>query len=345
MIIDMRSDTVTVPTPAMRAAMANAEVGDDVYGEDPTVNRLEDLSAHMMGKEAGLFVPSGTMGNLTAVLTHCTRGDEAIMGHLGHTFLFEAGGVAALGGVMPHTIPNQPDGSLKLEDIQDAVRSEDVHFPPSRLVILENTHNRAGGTVLGVDYTAQVAEVAHRNGLNLHIDGARIFNAAAALGIEAEALVKDADSVTFCLSKALCAPVGSVLCGSGEFIHRARKLRKQLGGGMRQAGILAAAGVVALQEMVPQLPDDHRRARLLAQGLKSVSGLVVETDPPQTNMVFTRLDDTSPVTGSELVMLAAEKGLLFGKVGDRRFRMVLHHWIDDAAVAKTVDVLNSILTS
>lgn len=341
----MRSDTVTVPTPAMRAAMANAEVGDDVYGEDPTVNRLEELSAHMMGKEAGLFVPSGTMGNLTAVLTHCTRGDEAIMGHLGHTFLFEAGGVAALGGVMPHTIPNQPDGSLKLEDIQDAVRSEDVHFPPSRLVILENTHNRAGGTVLGVDYTAQVAEVAHRNGLNLHIDGARIFNAAAALGIEAEALVKDADSVTFCLSKALCAPVGSVLCGSGEFIHRARKLRKQLGGGMRQAGILAAAGVVALQEMVPQLPDDHRRARLLAQGLKSVSGLVVETDPPQTNMVFTRLDDTSPVTGSELVMLAAEKGLLFGKVGDRRFRMVLHHWIDDAAVAKTVDVLNSILTS
>ncbi|MEL7644042.1 MAG: low-specificity L-threonine aldolase [bacterium] len=345
MIIDMRSDTVTVPTPAMRAAMANAEVGDDVYGEDPTVNRLEELSAHMMGKEAGLFVPSGTMGNLTAVLTHCTRGDEAIMGHLGHTFLFEAGGVAALGGVMPHTIPNQPDGSLKLEDIQDAVRSEDVHYPPSRLVILENTHNRAGGTVLGVDYTAQVAEVAHRNGLKLHIDGARIFNAAAALGIKAEALVKDADSVTFCLSKALCAPVGSVLCGSGEFIHRARKLRKQLGGGMRQAGILAAAGIVALQEMVPLLPDDHRRAHLLAQGLKSVPGLVVETDPPQTNMVFTRLDDASPLTGSELVMLAAEKGLRFGMVGERRFRMVLHHWIDDAAVTKAVDVLNSILNS
>ena len=345
MIIDMRSDTVTVPTPAMRAAMANAEVGDDVYGEDPTVNRLEDLSAHMMGKEAGLFVPSGTMGNLTAVLTHCTRGDEAIMGHLGHTFLFEAGGVAALGGVMPHTIPNQSDGSLKLEDIQDAVRSEDVHYPPSRLVILENTHNRAGGTVLGVDYTAQVAEVAHRNGLKLHIDGARIFNAAAALGIEAEALVKDADSVTFCLSKALCAPVGSVLCGSGEFIHRARKLRKQLGGGMRQAGILAAAGIVALQEMVPLLPDDHRRAHLLAQGLKSVPSLVVETDPPQTNMVFTRLDDSSPLTGSELVMLAAEKGLRFGLVGERRFRLVLHHWIDDAAVAKAVDVLNSILNS
>ncbi len=343
MTIDMRSDTVTVPTPAMRTAMANAEVGDDVYGEDPTINRLEELSAEMMGKEAGLFLPSGTMGNLVAVLTHCTRGDEAIMGHLGHTFLFEAGGMAALGGVMPHTIPNQPDGSLNQEDIQNAVRSEDVHYPTSKLVILENTHNRAGGTVLGVEYTSQVAEVAHRNGLQLHIDGARIFNAAAALGVEAKGLVKDADSVTFCLSKALCAPVGSVLCGSGEFIHKARKLRKQLGGGMRQAGILAAAGIVALQEIVPQLPEDHRRARLLAQGLKSVPNLVVETDPPQTNMVFTRLDDASPLTGSQLVARAAERGLRFGMVGERRFRMVLHHWIDDAAVDTTVEILKAVL--
>jgi threonine aldolase len=343
MIIDMRSDTVTVPTPAMRAAMANAEVGDDVYGEDPTVNRLEELSAQMMGKEAGLFVPSGTMGNLTAVLTHCTRGDEAIMGHLGHTFLFEAGGVAALGGVMPHTIPNQADGSLRLEDIQNAIRADDVHFPPSKLVILENTHNRAGGTVLGVDYTAQVAEVAHRNGMLLHIDGARIFNAAAALGVEAKALVKDANSVTFCLSKALCAPVGSVLCGSSEFIHRARKLRKQLGGGMRQAGILAAAGIVALQEIVPQLPEDHRRARLLAQGLKAVPNIVVETDPPQTNMVFIRLTAEAPVSGSQLVARAADLGLRFGMVGEGRFRMVLHHWIDDAAVSKAAEILTGIL--
>lgn len=343
MIIDMRSDTVTVPTPAMRAAMANAEVGDDVYGEDPTVNRLEELSAQMMGKEAGLFVPSGTMGNLTAVLTHCTRGDEAIMGHLGHTFLFEAGGVAALGGVMPHTIPNQADGSLRLEDIQNAIRADDVHFPPSKLVILENTHNRAGGTVLGVDYTAQVAEVAHRNGMLLHIDGARIFNAAAALGVEAKALVKDANSVTFCLSKALCAPVGSVLCGSSEFIHRARKLRKQLGGGMRQAGILAAAGIVALQEIVPQLPEDHRRARLLAQGLKAVPNIVVETDPPQTNMVFIHLTAEAPVSGSQLVARAADLGLRFGMVGEGRFRMVLHHWIDDAAVSKAAEILTGIL--
>lgn len=343
MTIDMRSDTVTMPTPAMREAMAKADVGDDVYGEDPTINRLEELSALMMGKEEGLFVPSGTMGNLAAVLTHCTRGDEAIMGHLGHTFLFEAGGVAALGGVMPHTIPNQPDGSLKLEDIQNAIRPEDVHYPPSKLVILENTHNRAGGTVLGVEYTEQAANIAHSNGLKLHIDGARIFNAAAALGVDVKELVKDADSVTFCLSKALCAPVGSVLCGSQEFIHRARKLRKQLGGGMRQAGILAAAGIVALQEVVPLLPDDHRRARSLALGMKTVPNLVVETDPPQTNMVFTRLGAGAPVTGSQLVSLAAEKGLRFGMVGEGRFRMVLHHWIDDAAVAQAVEILTGIL--
>jgi len=342
-IIDMRSDTVTQPTTAMREAMAKAEVGDDVYGEDPTINQLEELSAQMMGKEAGLFVPSGTMGNLIAVLTHCTRGDEAIMGNLGHTFLFEAGGVAALGGVMPHTIPNQPDGSLKLEDIQNAIRPEDVHYPPSKLLILENTHNRAGGTVLGSEYTSAAAKIAHSHGLKLHIDGARIFNAAAALGVDVKELVKDADSVTFCLSKALCAPVGSVLCGSREFISKARKLRKQLGGGMRQAGILAAAGIVALQEVVPQLPEDHRRARLLAQEMKTVPNLVVETDPPQTNMVFIRLGADAKVTGSQLVVLAAEKGLRFGMVGEGRFRMVLHHWIDDAAVVQAVDILTGIL--
>ncbi len=237
-------------------------------GEDPTVNQLEELASEKMGKEAGLFVPSGTMGNLVAVLTHCNRGDEAIMGDQGHTFLFEAGGVAALGGVMPHTIPNQPDGTLKLEDIENAIRGEDVHYPTSRLVILENTHNRTGGTVLRGEYTHQVAKLAHSRNMVLHLDGARIFNAAAALGVEPEALAKDAESITFCLSKALCAPVGSVLCGSKEFIARARKIRKQLGGGMRQAGILAAAGIVALEEIVPLLPEDHRRARMLADGIK-----------------------------------------------------------------------------
>ncbi|HEY9089818.1 MAG TPA: low-specificity L-threonine aldolase, partial [Anaerolineaceae bacterium] len=260
-IVDLRSDTVTKPTPAMRAAMANAEVGDDVMGEDPTINRLQEMAAERLGMEAGIFVPSGTMGNLTAILTHCNRGDEAIMGKRGHTFLFEAGGMSALGGVMAATIPNQPDGSLALDDITDALRNvDDPHHPLSRLLILENTQNRCGGTVLTPEYTRQAVDLAHAHGLSVHIDGARIFNAAVALGVPVSQVVAGADSVTFCLSKGLCAPVGSVLCGSREFINRTVRIRKQLGGGMRQAGILAAAGIIALEQMVDRLAEDHRRA-------------------------------------------------------------------------------------
>ena len=270
-MIDLRSDTVTKPTPAMREAMASAEVGDDVYGEDPTVNRLEALAAEKMGKEAGLFVTSGTMGNLVAVLAHCRRGDEVIMGHLGHTFLFEGGGVSALGGVHPHTVFNQPDGTLALDDIENAIRPDNVHFPISRLVILENTHNRCGGVPLSQEYTDQVGDLAHRYGMSLHLDGARIFNAAVAAGVKAASLAEAADSVTFCLSKGLCAPVGSVLCGSMEFIQTARRIRKQVGGGMRQAGILAAAGILALENMVDRLSEDHRRARELAGQLAKVT--------------------------------------------------------------------------
>lgn len=341
--IDLRSDTVTQPTPAMREAMAKAEVGDDVYGEDPTVNKLQELSAQKMGKEAGLFIPSGTMGNLVAVLTHCGRGDEAIMGNLGHTFLFEAGGVAALGGVMPHTIPNQKDGTLRLEDIEDAIWEENVHHPTSRLLILENTQNKTGGMVLSAEYTDQAASLAHSRGLNVHIDGARIFNAAAALGVEPSVLVRNADSVTFCLSKGLCAPVGSVLCGTNEFIHKARRIRKQLGGGMRQAGILAAAGIVALEEIVPLLPLDHEHARTLADGLKKIPGLYVLTDPPQSNMVFFGLDETVPLDGAEVVKLASEQGVRFNTVGKREFRLVVHHWIDESAITKALEVIQGVV--
>ncbi|OQX60874.1 MAG: low-specificity L-threonine aldolase [Anaerolinea sp. 4484_236] len=251
-IIDLRSDTVTKPTPEMREAMATAKVGDDVYKEDPTVNRLEEMSAALLGKEAGLFLPSGTMGNLAAILAHCGRGDEIILGNLAHTFLFEAGGIAALGGVHPHTIPNQPNGTLRLEDIENAIRPDDVHFPTTRLITLENTHNRCGGTPLTAEYTQQVGDLAKKKGLKLHLDGARIFNASAALGVEPAQLSAPADSVTFCLSKGLAAPVGSVLCGSVGFIARARRMRKQLGGGMRQAGIIASAGIVALETVLPQ---------------------------------------------------------------------------------------------
>jgi threonine aldolase len=335
-IVDLRSDTVTLPTPAMRAAMAKAEVGDDVMAEDPTVNRLQQVAAERMGKEAGLFVPSGTMGNLAAILTHCGRGDEVIIGDLSHTFLFEAGGVAALGGVMPHTLPNLPDGRLEPAAIKGAVRPDDVHQPISRLVVLENTHNRCGGTVLDAAYFDQVGEIVRSAGLKLHIDGARIFNAAVALGVPAKSLVAQADSVTFCLSKALCAPVGSVLCGSAEFIHKARRIRKQLGGGMRQAGILAAAGLVALDEMIERLADDHRRARDLAEGLGKIPGIRLETKVPASNMVFVALDDAVALTGPQLAARLAESGVKVGSVGPRRFRLVTHYWIDDDGVQQTI---------
>jgi threonine aldolase len=343
--IDLRSDTVTQPTPAMREAMAKAEVGDDVYGEDPTVNKLQELSAQKMGKEAGLFIPSGTMGNLVAVLTHCGRGDEAIMGNLGHTFLFEAGGVAALGGVMPHTIPNQKDGTLRLEDIEGAIWEENVHHTTSRLLILENTQNKTGGMVLSAEYTDRAADLAHSRGLAVHIDGARIFNAAAALGVDPSVLVKNADSVTFCLSKGLCAPVGSVLCGTKEFINKARRIRKQLGGGMRQAGILAAAGIVALDEIIPLLPLDHAHARTLAEGLKKIPGLYVMTDPPQSNMVFFGLDETVPLDGVEVVKMASQQGVRFSTVGKREFRLVVHHWIDESAITKALEIIRRVVTS
>lgn len=335
--IDLRSDTVTLPTPEMRQAMANAELGDDVYGEDPTVNRLEALVAERFGKQAGLFVPSGTMGNLAAVLAHCGRGDEVILGDRSHTFLYEAGGMAALGGVHPHTVPNQTNGTLALEDIAAAIRPDNPHFPISRLICLENTHNRCGGVPLTVEYTRQVGELAERNSLRLHIDGARIFNAAVALGVSSVELVAPADSVMICFSKALCAPVGSALCGGEEFIRRARRVRKQLGGGMRQAGILAAAGIVALESMVDRLADDHARARLLADGLREIRGLSLETEIPPTNMVYIQLTPQALINAPMLVEVLAGKGIKVSSTGVNRMRLVVHHWIDDKAVEYTVE--------
>jgi threonine aldolase len=342
--VDLRSDTVTKPTPAMRAAMAQAEVGDDVFGEDPTINRLQQVAAERMGKEAGLFVPSGTMGNLVAILTHCNRGDEAIMGNLGHTFLFEGGGVAALGGVQPFTLPNQPDGTLKLEDIRGAVRSDDPHYPTSRLIILENTHNRCGGVPLTVDYTRQVGTIAKQAGLKLHLDGARIFHAAVALGVPAAELAGPADSVTFCLSKGLCAPVGSVLCGSAEFIQKARRIRKQVGGGMRQAGILAAAGLVALDQMVERLCEDHARAARLAEGLRAIPGIQLQPERPATNMVFVNITDSIPLTGAQVAAQLKELGILVQVTGARRFRLVAHYWVDDAGVDRVVAAFQTVLS-
>jgi threonine aldolase len=335
-IIDLRSDTVSHPTPEMREAMANAELGDDVYGEDPTVNRLEELAARKTGKEAGLLVTSGTMGNLIAVLAHCQRGDEAIMGTMAHTFVFEQGGVSALGGVFPHTVPNQPDGTLKLDDIEAAIRGEDVHFPVSKLILLENTQNRCGGVVLTPEYTRQVAGLAKKHKLMLHLDGARVFNAAAALNVDVKELTGPADSITFCLSKALCAPVGSILCGTKDFIYRARRLRKQLGGGMRQAGVLAAAGIIAVEKMTVRLGEDHARARRLAEGLANIPGFSLDFGLPPSNMVFTTMGPSIKLTARDAAKKLASDGIKVGVVGERRFRMVTHYWIDDLAVDKTL---------
>jgi threonine aldolase len=341
--VDLRSDTVTRPTPEMRAAMAEAEVGDDVFGEDPTINRLQEMAALRMGKEAGLFVPSGTMGNLAAVLAHCGRGDEVILGNLGHTFLFEGGGIAALGGVHSYVLPNQPDGTLRLEDIRAAIRPDDVHAPITRLVTVENTHNRCGGVVLPVEYMDAVGALAREHKLKVHLDGARIFNAAVTLKLPAARLVEAADSVTFCLSKALCAPVGSVLCGSTDFIARARRIRKHLGGGMRQAGILAAAGIVALETMVERLEEDHCRARMLAEGLSSIPGLRLDPAVPPTNMVFASMDEAVPSTAQEIARRLRVDGIGVGAVGPRRFRMVTHYWIDDAGINRTIEAFRKVL--
>ena len=341
--IDLRSDTVTRPTDEMREAMAKAEVGDDVMGEDPTINRLQEVAAARMGKEAGLFLPSGTMGNLIATLVHCQRGEEVIMGEKGHTFLFEAGGISALGGVFAHTIENQPDGTLRINDICDAIRPDDVHQPASRLVILENTHNRCGGVVLSSDYIDEVGKLTHGQGMKLHIDGARIFNASVALKIAVRNLVEPADSVTFCLSKGLCAPVGSVLCGSKDFIHNARRLRKMLGGGMRQAGILAAAGLVALEKMVDRLEEDHRRASMLAEGLGSINGIEFEMGLPQTNMVFPSIAADMVLSPREVAQKLQTDNIRVGITGPRQFRLVTHAWINDDHVEQTIHAFHKAL--
>lgn len=333
--IDLRSDTVTRPTPEMREAMAEAEVGDDVYRDDPTLNRLEGLAAEMLGKEAALFVPSGTMGNLTALLVHCQRGDEVIVGNQSHIYLNEAGGMAALGGIQPCPVPNQPDGTLALEDILASIRSVDVHHPITRLICLENTQNICGGVPLTPAYTRKVGELAQENNLSLHIDGARIFNAAAAQNVSVRELVERADSVMFCLSKGLAAPIGSMLVGSQRFIERARHIRKMLGGGMRQVGVVAAAGIISLEKMTKRLGEDHLRARKLADGLRQVEGLEVDSNSPYTNMVYLNLSGEVRTDAQQVTRKMKDLGVLVDPENARRFRLVTHYEIDDPAVDRT----------
>jgi len=342
--IDLRSDTVTWPTPEMRQAMAEALVGDDVYGEDPTVNALQEAAARRLGKEAGLFVASGTMGNLVAVLAHCGRGDEVILGDKAHTFIYEAGGMAALGGVMPLALPTDDIGRLDPSTVEDAIREDDPHMPRSRLILVENSYGGKHGYPLPPDYFAGIAAIARRHGLATHMDGARLFNAAVAQGISAADITAHVDSVTFCLSKGLCAPVGSVLCGSAAFIHQARRARKALGGGMRQAGILAAAGVVALNEMIDRLAEDHAHARLLAEGLARLPGARVDVDKVRTNMVFFDLADDVPLSSEQVAgQLRETAGVWLGTNGPRGFRAVTHYWISAGDVGVLLDGLERIL--
>ncbi len=342
--IDLRSDTVTWPTPEMREAMAAAPVGDDVLGDDPTVNRLQDIAAHLLGKEAALFVASGTMGNLTAVLTHCGRGDEMIVGSRAHIFRYEVGGAAALGGVQPHTVPVQADGTLSLADIRTAIRAADVHYPVTRLVCLENTQGGLGGIPITPAYTQSVRELCDEHGLRLHIDGARFWNAAAALGCDVRELAAPADSVMFCLSKGLCAPVGSMLVGSREFIERARHIRKMLGGGMRQVGVLAAAGIVALEQMTGRLGDDHANARRLAEGLSRIEGIHLDLNQVQSNMVFFWLDEALPYDAPALAaVLEREHNIKIQVTGPRRFRAVTHYWITPERVDAVLAAIRLVL--
>ncbi len=339
--IDLRSDTVTQPTPEMREAMARARVGDDVFGEDPTVNELEALAASMLGKEAGLLVTSGTQGNLVSLMAHCNRGDEVIMGHNSHTYNYEQLGAAVLGGIGPRVVPNQPDGTMRLEDIEAAIMPDNVHFGISRVVSLENTHNRCGGAYLTPEYTDAVADLAHAHGLKLHIDGARLFNAAVAQGLDVKALARGADSVTFCLSKGLSAPVGSVVVGSASFIKRARRMRKVLGGGMRQAGVIAAAGIVALTQMVDRLAEDHANARQLAQGLASLPG--IEPEPMHTNILYFRVRHPR-YTAPSLQEALHEQGVGVLAVAADRVRAVTHYGITAADIEEALAILQRLLS-
>jgi threonine aldolase len=337
-MIDLRSDTVTLPTPAMREAMARAEVGDDVYGEDPTVNRLEAMAAERLGKQAALLVVSGTMGNLVAMLTHCGRGDEVILGTLSHTFLYEAGGSATLGGIHHWALPNQADGTLDLAQIEGAIRPDNIHAPRTRLICLENTHNRCGGAVLSPDYCDAVGALAQKHGLAVHLDGARLFNAAVALGLKVRELVRSVDSVTFCLSKGLSAPVGAMLCGEVGFIAEARRWRKAVGGGMRQCGILAAAGVVALEQMVNRLADDHANATSLAQGIAQIPGLGVDLDTVQSDIVIFQVT-AEHLTAAQLVAALLERGVKMSAISATRIRAVTHYGIESADIEATLHAL------
>jgi threonine aldolase len=337
-MIDLRSDTVTRPTAAMREAMARAEVGDDVFGEDPTVNALQERVASLLGKEAALYVPSGSMANQIAIKVHTDPGDDVLVGEGAHSYLYESGAGAAISGVQ-FTILGK-GGLYDAAEVEAAIKPDNHHFTPTRLICAENTHNRGGGRVWPPGQLRAVAETAHRHGLRAHLDGARLLNAVTATGVAAKDLAVPFDSASICLSKGLGAPVGSVLAGSRAFVHRAHRIRKMLGGGMRQAGVLAAAGLYALDHHVARLAEDHAHARILFDRLRTLAG--VRLDPPDTNIVIFDVDPPQP-PAADLVSAARERGLLFFAIAPRRIRIVTHLDVTAADCQKAADVLGEIL--
>lgn len=343
-IVDLRSDTITQPTPAMRKAMAAADVGDDVFGEDPTVNRLEEMAAERLGKAAALFVASGTMGNLISQLVHCGRGDEIILGDASHIYLSEQGGASALGGIHHRPVSNRDDGTMDIEEIQGAIRTDNIHFPRTRLIALENTHNFCHGSPLTGGYMRAVADLARCHNLKVHVDGARIFNAAVALGMDVCDLASQADSVMFCLSKGLGAPVGSMVCGSQAFVQEARRIRKALGGGMRQAGILAAAGIVALNEMVGRLAEDHANAKKLGDGLAGIDGISIRADAVRTNILFFEVNRDG-LRPQEFTRRLAAEGVRISAKDSCHLRAVTQYHVTSGDIDYALKIISSVLAS
>jgi threonine aldolase len=339
-VTDLRSDTVTRPTPQMREAMAKAVVGDDQYGEDPTVRRLEQRAAELVGKEAAVYVPSGTMGNLTSVLAHCDRGDEIVIGDESHIFWYESAGPATVGGVSPRTVRTSRLGTYDLEEVEHAIREPRPGYPRTGLLCVETTYNRCGGVALPLEHLRALRDIADRHGIPVHMDGARIFNAAVALGVTPAEIASTVNSVQFCLSKALAAPVGSIVAGEQAFIQRVRRQRKVLGGDMRQSGVIAAAGLVALETMVDRLPEDHRRARMLAEGLHAVPGLTVDLGTVQSNIVVIK---TGPLLDKvTFAMALKDAGVLVSDYGLRGLRMVTHYEISDEDVKSTLEIVSRV---
>jgi threonine aldolase len=342
MRIDLRSDTVTLPTPAMRQAMAAADVGDDVFGDDPTVNRLEALAAAITGKDAALFVASGTMGNLASLLTHCGRGRDVILGDESHIYHYENGGASALGGLVFRPVRTNADGTLPLDALRAAIHLPAhnyhyYHYTRPGVICLENTHNRCGGRMLTPEYFAEVAALAAEHGLPVHLDGARIFNAAVAAGRPVTDWTRHVSSVQLCLSKGLSAPVGSLICGPAAFVDEARRMRKILGGGMRQAGVIAAPGIVALTDMVGRLADDHRNARILADGVASLPGVVLDPPEVDTNIVVFRMPGVAQADAFEEAL--GREGVLVSNFGGGRLRVVTHDGISEADCRAAVEVM------